>query len=279
MSLLPLGFRRMVLGLDPLVAPEASELAVEFAYLFGLELLGLYIDDPAMRHVTAMPAARALSIAGGFWSRLEPLQSVAGANYAAEATKRRFTEASHQLSRRGFEVVRAGPAQAFASVSRSDDIIVIVPPGPASHRASEPFVSILAAAFASDAAVMLAPARMRRAGGPVLAIAAASYDPSINAAMAIAATTGERLVIVDIREIAGGAMRLELRSGLGNPATTQLEKKVLLDYAAEAVPHALRGLAARIVVITRGTVRNEAALALSRAAPVLILGPRRADRT
>jgi len=274
MSLQPLGFRRMVLGLHSVAAPNASELAVEFASLFDLELLGLFIDDLALRHLSAMPTARALSTAGGFWSSLESFQSAVGVNSAAEKTKRRFAEASHRLARRRFEVVRAATAQALASVSRSDDVVVIVPPAAASDRASEPFVSLLAAAFASDAAVLLAPPRLRPASGAVVAIAAASHDQSIDAAMAIAATTGERLAIIDIRETAGGAIRLELRSGLGNSANTQLEKG-LLDYAAEAIPHAFRGLAARIVVTSRGTVRNEVALALSRAAPVLILGPQR----
>jgi len=43
------------------------------------------------------------------------------------------------------------------------------------------------------------------------------------------------------------------------------------DYAAEAAPHALRGLTERLTVVSRGTIRNEVALAiaLARGAPVL----------
>jgi hypothetical protein len=53
-----------------------------------------------------------------------------------------------------------------------------------------------------------------------------------------------------------------------------------LDYAAEAAHHALKGLAERLTVVSRGAISNELTLkiALARGAPVLTLGPHERQR-
>jgi hypothetical protein len=71
-TLQPLGFRRVVLGRLPGAPMSATALAVEFASLFDVELLGLFIDDLGLRRLAAMPAARAISAFRAGWSRLEP---------------------------------------------------------------------------------------------------------------------------------------------------------------------------------------------------------------
>ena len=52
-----------------------------------------------------------------------------------------------------------------------------------------------------------------------------------------------------------------------------------LDYAADAAPQALRGLAERLAVVTRGAIANDMALAiaLARGVPVLSIDPRERD--
>ncbi len=271
----PLGFRRLVLGLQPGAPDRAAELAVEFAQLFDAELIGLFLDDLGLRHLAAMPAARAISAFGAAWRRLEPSPGFADA--AAESAERRFAAVSRGVARRRFEIARGGPAQALAAISRSDDIVVIVPPPAAADRASEPFASLLAAAFASAAAVMLAPARRARAAGAIVAIAASPDDPSVEAAGAIAEAAGERLVVVDMRAVAGDALRVERK--LQSTGGAWMIDEGPLDYAAEAAPQALRGLEERLTVVSRGAIRNEVALAiaLARGAPVLSLGPRERD--
>ena len=72
MTLRPLGFRRLVLGLRPGVSDRSAELAAGFASLFDVELLGLFLDDLGLRHLAAMPAARAISAPGARWRELEP---------------------------------------------------------------------------------------------------------------------------------------------------------------------------------------------------------------
>ena len=84
MTLRPLGFRRVVLGLQPGMPSSATELAVELASLLDLELIGLFIDDFALRHCAAMPAARAISALGTAWNSLEFAHEPGEADYAAE---------------------------------------------------------------------------------------------------------------------------------------------------------------------------------------------------
>jgi hypothetical protein len=152
---------------------------------------------------------------------------------------------------------------------------VIVPPAAAADRAAEPFASLIAAAFGSKAGVMLAPGRAARDSGSIVAIATSPDDPSVEAASLIAAAAGERLVVVDVRAIAGGALRFE-RKREGGERIARIIDEGAVDYAAEAAPLALRGLTERLTVVSRGTIRNETALAiaLARATPVLSLGAR-----
>ena len=278
MTLRPLGFRRLVLGLQPGAPASTTELAVELAGLFDLELIGLFIDDDALRHWAAMPAARAISALGAAWNSLEFAHGSGEADYAAESARRRFAVASERLERRRFEIVRGAAAQALAAISRPEDILVIVPPAAAADRVAEPFASLLEAAFASPAAVMLVPRRIARPAGSIVAIAAPD-DPSVEVASAIAAATGESHVVVDMRRAGGEALHLEVRSGTGNHSHRPLRAGPV-DYLVEAAPHALRELKERLIVISRGVLRNEIALAIAliRGAPVLSINPRERAR-
>jgi len=276
MTLRPLGFRRLVLGLRPGVPDRSAELAAGFASLFDVELLGLFLDDLGLRHLAAMPAARAISAPGAGWRELEP--ALGFVDRAARRAERRFAAASRGLERPRFEIVRGRAAEALAAVARAEDIVVIVPPAAAADRAAEPFASLIAAAFGSEAAVMLAPARTARAAGSIVAIATSADDRSVEAASLIAAAAGERLVVVDVRALAGDALRFE-RKRAGNERIPRTDEGPV-DYAADAAPHALRGLTERLTVVSRGIIRNEVALAiaLGRGTPVLSLGARERAR-
>ena len=212
MTSAPLGFKRMVLGLHQGAPRRATALAVEFAQLFDIELLGLFIEDAGLRHLAGMPFAREISSLGGGWRRIEPARATRELDLAAGSAERQFVEAARALERRQFEIVRACAAEALAATLRSGDIVAIGAPVAAAERAAEPFASLLEAAFGSSAAVMLAPARLARSAGPIVAIAAGPDDPSIAAAAAIAEAAGEQLVVVDLASgrggrVAGGAAR------------------------------------------------------------------------
>jgi len=268
MTLQPLGFKRLVLGLQPGATSRAAELAAGFADLFGVELLRLFIDDLDLRHLAAMPAARAIRASGG-WTGLE--STIDGFDAAARIAERQFAAAAWRLARRRFEIVRAAAAQAVASAARAEDIVAIVPPEAGADRAAEPFASLIAAAFRSAAAVLLAPLSPVRASGPVVALAAAPDDPSVDVAGAIANVAGERLIVVDIRALSGRALRVERT----RDARRSVERGPL-DYASDAAPHIPAGLTERLIVVTRGAIRDDLTLAtaLARGVPVLSLGSR-----
>lgn len=97
MTLQALGFRRLVLGLQPDAADRSAELACELASLFDLELLGLFLDNISLRRLVAMPAARAISALGAGWSPAAAL-SPSFLEDAAGSAERRFVEASANSS-------------------------------------------------------------------------------------------------------------------------------------------------------------------------------------
>ena len=162
MTLRPLGFRRLVLGLQPGAPSERDR-----ARGRTREPLRPRADRALHRRRRLAPSGRDARGARHQRARrgLELARIWHGpgeADYAAESAGRRFAEASRRLERRRFEIVRGAAAQAIAAISRPEDILVIVPPAAAADRAAEPFASLLEAAFASPAAVMLAPARIAR---------------------------------------------------------------------------------------------------------------------
>jgi hypothetical protein len=260
MTSAPLGFKRMVLGLHQGAPGRAIAIAIEFAQLFDIELLGLFIEDAGLRHLAGMPFAREISSLGGGWRPIEPARTRRELDLAAGSAERRFVEAARGLARRQFEIVRGGAAAALAANLRSGDIVAIGAPAVAAERAAEPFASLLEAAFRSSAAVMLAPARLARSAGPIVAIAAGPDDPSIEAATAIAGAAGEELVVVDVR--AGAAEDWLAARRAAGPR---------LAFADDALPQALQGLKERLAVVSRGAVGNRFALAIAatRGAPTL----------
>jgi len=272
MTSAPLGFKRMVLGLHQGAPRRATALAVEFAQLFDIELLGLFIEDAGLRHLAGMPFAREISSLGGAWRRIEPARATRELDLAAGDAERQFIEAARALERRQFEIVRARAAEALAAILRSGDIMAIGAPAAAAERAAEPFASLLEAAFRSSAAVMLAPARRARSAGPVVAIASGPDDPSIAAATAIAEAAGEDVVVVDLRAGAADAW-LAARRAAGAVPSARREGAPKLAFADDALPQALQSLKERLAVLGRSAVANKLALAIAatRGVPVLSL--------
>jgi len=270
MTSAPLGFKRMVLGLHQGAPRRATALAVEFAQLFDIELLGLFIEDAGLRHLAGMPFAREISSLGGAWRRIEPARATRELDLAAGDAERQFIEAARALERRQFEIVRARAAEALAAILRSGDIMAIGAPAAAAERAAEPFASLLEAAFRSSAAVMLAPARRARSAGPVVAIASGPDDPSIAAAAAIAEAAGEEVVVVDLRPGAAEEW-LAARRAAEPGAATRRGAAPKLAFADETLPQALQSVKERLVVVSRGAVGDRIALTIvaTRGVPAL----------
>jgi hypothetical protein len=257
-------FKRLVLRLDLRSSDHTVQLAVELAELLHIELLGLFLEDPGLRHLAAIPFVREFRPLEGDWRDIDLDLLTDDLEVAVSTAERLFVAAAKDLStRHQFEVIREAAAQAIASISRSGDILIITQPPTPAGRAIQQFSWPLEAAFQSAAAVMVVPARIARIAGPVVAVAVAADDPSIHAAAGIAIAAKEDLVILHVHEGQGddpGARTLAADTGLTIKHVSA--GKALLSDPAACV-EALRHVEERLVVMTRGTFAPELALSIA----------------
>ena len=276
MSKEPRNFKRLVLGLQPSAANRTMQLAVELADLLHLDLLGLFLEDTSLRDFAKIPFAREFRLLGGGWHAIELDQLSHDFELAARSIERMFTDAAkHLTTRYQFEIARGPTAKTIATISRTDDIIMIVEPMSPAERATEQFTWLLQAAFRSAGAVMLVPPHVVRTKGPVVAVAATPDDPSIQAAAAIAVAAKEELVIIDVDSHDADDPYIRKLA-----ADTGLAIKIV---AAANVTHpdpatctqAFRQTQERLVVMTRGAFADAAAstIAAARRVPVLVVEP------
>ena len=267
-------FKRLVLGLELSAPDRAIRLAAKLAELLHLELLGLFVEDPSLRDLAAIPFVREFRLLGGGWRSIELDQLTHDLDIAIRNAERIFVEAAKDLTTQyQFEVTRATAVQAIASISRSSDIVVITEP--ATPAATQQFSWLVNAAFQSGAAVMLVPARVARAMGPVVAIALGPDDPSIRTAAAIAVAAKEVLILVHGEGGKGDdpdARKLTADTGL-------MIKHVFAGKASLSDPatyaQVLSNARERLIVAARGLLAPELALAMaaSRRIPVLVIAP------
>ena len=187
MSKEPHSFKRLVLGLQPSAPDRAMQLAVELADLLHLDLLGLFLEDTSLHDLASIPFSREFRPLGGGWHTLDLDRLSRDFELAARSIERKFMDAAKRLPTGcQFAVARGPMTTTLASISRSDDIVMIVEPRSPAERATQQFSWLLEAAFRSAAAVMLVPPQIVRTKGPVVAMATSPDDPSILAAAAIA---------------------------------------------------------------------------------------------
>jgi hypothetical protein len=272
MSMEPQSFKRLVLGLQPGAHDRTMRLAVELADLLHLDLLGLFFEDTSLLDLAGIPFSREFRPLGGGWHTINLEQLLHEFELAARSIERKFMGAAKRLpSGYQFEIARGSPAKTFASVSRRDDIVMIIEPQSPAERATQQFAWLLEAAFRSTAAVMLVPPHIARTKGPVVAIAASAGDPCVRAAAAIALAAKEELVIIgtdgrntddpDIRELAAG-------TGLSIKHVAAVSLKL-----SDAL--AFRQIQERLIVMTRSAFADQAAseIAAARRVPVLVVEP------
>jgi hypothetical protein len=272
----PHSFKRLVLGLQPSAPDRSVRLAVEFAELLDLELLGLFLEDASLRDFAGMPFARELRLLGGGWHPIDLERLSHDLELAARSAERMFTAAAKHLSTHWqFEVMRGTMATTIAAVSQTSDIVMIIEPANAAERATQPFSGLLQAAFRSAAAVMIVPTHIARMRGPIVAIAAALDDPSVDVAATMAHAANEELIVIDISENTIDDERVRtLAATRGLPIKHVVADKTMRSDPA-ALVQALGSLQERLVVMTRGATDDRAAalLASERYVPVLVVEP------
>lgn len=264
-----------MLGLQPGAPDRTMRLAIELADLLHLDLLGLFLEDTSLRDLASIPFSREFTPLGG-WRTIDIDRLSRDFELAARSIERKFMGAAKRLpTRYQFAVARGSVAETFASVSRRDDIVMIVEPQSPAERATRQFSWLLEAAFRSAAAVMLVPPQIVRTKGPVVAIAISPDDPSIQAAAAIALAAKEQLVTIETDGRDAGDPDIAKLT-----ADTSLTIKPiaaanigLTDPAACA--QVFRQIQERLIVMTRGAFAEgvASAIAAARRVPVLVVEP------
>jgi len=269
-------FKRLVLGLQPSAPDRAMRLAVDLAGLLHVDLLGLFLEDPALRNLAGIPFARELRALGGGWHPIDLDRMSHDLDLAARSIERLFTEAVSRLPTKcRFEIVRGPTSETIASISRSGDIVIVAEPVSPAERATQSFAGLIEAAFRSAAAVLIVPPRIARAAGAIVAIAAAPDDPSVEAAAAIALAAKENLILLECGERGYDEARLrELVDSTGLAVRRAAAGTASLADAA-ACAHAFRMVQERLVVMTRRADTSEVApsIASNRRVPVLVIEP------
>jgi hypothetical protein len=267
-------FNRILLGVQRGVPDQTMRLAAELADLLQIELIGLFLEDDGLRSLARLPFTREFQLLGGGWRPLDLARLSHDLELAAKSAERAFAETARQhQTRYQFKIIQGPITEAIASVSAAGDIVMLAEhPNPA-ERMTQQFLWLRDAAFQSPAAVMLVPSRVVRKTGPVIAIAAAADDPSIDTAAAIAATAKADLIVIDAFNDAGTDPRPSVDPG-------RAAKRLALGSAALFDPagaiSALRPTEERLIVMRRGVLdeRFASAIAAARHVPVLMIEPR-----
>jgi len=190
-------FRRMLLWLPHSRQDYAAvPIIAELAGLLGTDLVGTYVQDSSVPGLAGLPNAR--EFRAGRWHPSSSEQLAQDLAFAAREAERLFRQAAG----------RGGPALAFNASDRFiaegqeagvDDIIVVIEPTSAIDRATHQFGESFKAAFRSSSSVLLIPGQARQLSGPILVAASHPEDPAIDTALAVAATTRERLILIPLR--------------------------------------------------------------------------------
>ena len=271
MALRPRQFKRIVLGLQPSTADRTMQLAVEFAGLLHLDLLGLQLDHTDPQHLAAIPFARELRLPGGIWRPIDVDQLTHEMEVASRNARRRLAQAAGRLSLpHEFEAVHGAAAETIAAIARAGDILVVGEPASPADRATREFSSLVEAAFRSRSATMFVPASLARTSGPIVAISANQDDASIAAAAAIAMAAKEQLIIVAADEDGGEGMVDELAMETGLSIKRIVAGKTAKS-ASSALLHALHKLDERLIVVSREAGGNERAMTIAEARRTAIL--------
>jgi len=118
-------FKRLVLGLAPSAPDRAMRVAVDLATLLHVDLLGLFLEDTALRDLARIPFARELRPLGGGWHPIDLERMSHDLEVAARSVERFFTEAASGLATKcEFEIVRGPTSETIASISRTGDIVI-----------------------------------------------------------------------------------------------------------------------------------------------------------
>jgi|SRR5579862_580958 len=264
-------FRRVVLGLHHQSARSGLQLAIDVARLLRLDVFGFFVKDESLGRLAALPFARELRPLGGGWHPIDGTNLSRELDLAADAAQHLFDQSTARLGLPSkFEVVSGSLPDKLASLAREGDIVVVCEPANAAGLGALSLPSLVQAAFASAAAVMLGSQAVRWRQGPIVAIARGADDPSVDVAAGIAAITTDELIVVE-----AGCSQSSEGKHIGRLQMRRVSVDAPSPEAPE-IPVLLESLRARLVVLNREAYRvpAAAALALRLNIPLIFIDPR-----
>ncbi len=273
-------FRRVLLGLHEHPAKQGLQLAIDVAVLLRLDLCGFFVKEESLGRLAALPFAREFRPLGGGWRPIDSDNLSQEVELAANTAQRLFDKSVEGLGLAcQFEVVSGSLPEKLALFSRDGDIVIVCEPTGSSKLSMPPSPSLVEAAFRSTAAVMLVPQGARWRPGPIVAIATAKDDLSIDVAAGIAATAKEELVVIEgygpSRESRIGTIGTESK-----PNVRRLRAVNMSSLDSPEVIGVLETLRERLVVINHHAfgVTVAATLASRLGMPMLIVSDAELDQ-
>lgn len=210
-------FKRMLLRLPH--SPNdygAVALIAELASLLSADLIGTYVEDEILRSLVDLPNVR--EFRAGCWQPLNSNQLTLDLASASREAERRFLQIAGRY-RPSFQVVEN--ASAAVREAGNDDIIVVIEPKSPIERTTRQFSELLDDAYRSTSSILWVPRETRRFAGPVVVIANGPRDRCISAAITIAASAKERLILVpSVRSMESLAIALEWARTAGVSTTS-----------------------------------------------------------
>ena len=271
-----IGYKRMVVSLPqgPVNRP-AVDAAVDLAEFLDIELLATFVADSTLPALAGLSGVRELRTLGQGWQPLDRAEITRDIDRAISVARRHFAESVRSRAiKTSFDVLTS--AEAIASLIRFDDIVAVLEPVHPGETITQQFTGLLEAAFETAGAVLVVPRRIARTTGPIVTVATDVDDPSIRAALKIAAALNERLIIVTAT---GSRVPIELlaeaeRLGVHLQHIAAGSPSADASSLASSAP-----LRERLRVLTRSVlIDNTARLFLSlQGIPLLVIGPGRAD--
>lgn len=261
-------FKRLVLRLPASAADyPAVTFTAQLAERLGLDVVGLFVEDESLLGLADLPFVRELRALGGGWHPLDAAQLARGAGHASAEAHRLFQQAVKALRVAArFDLAKGPLAAALGAQSAAEDILAVIEPRHPGERVTHQFRELMETALDARCAVLLVPSHIVRRRGPIVALATSGADPSLPAALRIAAAIHERLVVLAPPEIDAAALA-QLAAAAHVPVD-----RVPVGADAAALLAQLARLNERLVVLSRAAAdrRLPPQLASGRGIPVLV---------
>lgn len=185
-------FKRMLVRLPHSPCDyTAVALIADLAGLLGADLIGTFLDDNELRSVADIPDAR--EFRAGSWQPLNSKQFALALASASREAEHLFLKCAGQHSP-SFSVIEN--KDQIAQDYGQDDIIVVIEPKSPIERATRQFGELLEHASRSMSSILWVPNQAKHIAGPVMVITTGPDDAAISAALAIAASTKERIILL-----------------------------------------------------------------------------------